>query len=289
MICGEYFALYGGLVLAIPTKKGQIMSVDFNHSDENILKWENYQPNQELWFKCLISLNDFSVIETSDINIAERLLTFLKNAKTFNPNFLEEKGQYHIKNFLEFFPNEGLGSSSSFTNNLAMWSEVNPFHLHFKSFVGSGFDVAIAQKNQAILYKNENQNLSIQTINWKPSFSDEIYFIYLNKKQVSRESIKNIPQANPEIINEINKIVIKISVIDDISGFKALINQIENITSNFLNIPTIKETLFSDYPDVIKSLGAWGGDYIMVLGKENISYFKEKGFDKVYSFDEMVL
>jgi hypothetical protein len=40
----------------------------------------------------------------------------------------------------------------------------------------------------------------------------------------------------------------------------------------------------------IKSLGAWGGDFILVTGNEkNWNYFKEKGFKTILSFKEMIL
>ena len=52
----------------------------------------------------------------------------------------------------------------------------------------------------------------------------------------------------------------------------------------------IKQKLFSDFPGGIKSLGAWGGDFILATGtKETMEYFKEKGYATVISFQDMVL
>ena len=49
--------------------------------------------------------------------------------------------------------------------------------------------------------------------------------------------------------------------------------------SEVLETTTIKEQLFSDFNGVIKSLGAWGGDFIMVLSKDDPKkYFIEKGY-----------
>jgi hypothetical protein len=60
--------------------------------------------------------------------------------------------------------------------------------------------------------------------------------------------------------------------------------------SNILEMQTIKESLFPDFNGVIKSLGAWGGDFVMVIAKENPSdYFKERGFKTIVSYTDMIL
>jgi hypothetical protein len=48
--------------------------------------------------------------------------------------------------------------------------------------------------------------------------------------------------------------------------------------------------LFPDFKGIVKSLGAWGGDFVMVLSKQNPKeYFIEKGYTTILSYDEMVL
>ena len=60
--------------------------------------------------------------------------------------------------------------------------------------------------------------------------------------------------------------------------------------SNVLEVTTIKESMFSDFDGVIKSLGAWGGDFILSISKEDpTQYFREKGFDVVIPYEEMIL
>ncbi|TXI67552.1 MAG: GHMP kinase, partial [Flavobacterium sp.] len=64
----------------------------------------------------------------------------------------------------------------------------------------------------------------------------------------------------------------------------------EVIMSDVLEIQTIKEKLFPDFKGVIKSLGAWGGDFVMAISKDNPKeYFKEKGYPVVLSYEEMIL
>ena len=50
---------------------------------------------------------------------------------------------------------------------------------------------------------------------------------------------------------------------------------------------TVKEKYFSDYNGSIKSLGAWGGDFILAT-RNNKNYFLEKGFNTVFSFSELI-
>ena len=60
--------------------------------------------------------------------------------------------------------------------------------------------------------------------------------------------------------------------------------------SNILELPTAKEALFPDFDGVIKSLGAWGGDFVMSISKENpTEYFKSKGFEVVIPYAEIIL
>jgi len=52
----------------------------------------------------------------------------------------------------------------------------------------------------------------------------------------------------------------------------------------------VKERLFPDYFGTLKSLGAWGGDFILATGtKETPRYFKNKGFETILTYSEMIL
>ena len=53
---------------------------------------------------------------------------------------------------------------------------------------------------------------------------------------------------------------------------------------------TVKECLFPDYKGTVKSLGAWGGDFVLAISEtEDIpNYFLSKGFDICIPYDEIV-
>ena len=72
-------------------------------------------------------------------------------------------------------------------------------------------------------------------------------------------------------------------------SFNILIEKHEGIIARILQKKTIKELLFSDFEGAIKSLGAWGGDFIIASGGlDSPRYFNRKGFGTVIPFEEMI-
>ena len=75
-----------------------------------------------------------------------------------------------------------------------------------------------------------------------------------------------------------------------LSEFENLITLHEEIISKIINQNPIKKSLFIDFNGSIKSLGAWGGDFILVASKENPeTYFRNKGFETIIPYNDMVL
>jgi len=131
-------------------------------------------------------------------------------------------------------------------------------------------------------------------VNFQPSFADQLFFVYLNQKKNSREAIQHYRslKANKKeaSIAEVNKITAsllkpKLSLTD----FESLLNKHEEILAKVLQTPSIKQQLFSDYKGSIKSLGGWGGDFVLATGtQEMMSYFKDLGYTTVIPFKEMI-
>ena len=72
--------------------------------------------------------------------------------------------------------------------------------------------------------------------------------------------------------------------------FDRLIESHELIISKLISKPTIKETLFKDFNGSIKSLGAWGGDMIMVTSHSDPNrYFNERGYSTIFKFEELLV
>ncbi len=290
LLTAEYAILDGALGLALPTKMGQKMTVE--SLDENKLIWNSIDCNGKTWFKNEFSLSNFSFTNGNN-QIAQRISNILNATRELNSSFLEGNQGYNVTTTLEFERDWGLGSSSTLINNIASWAKVDAFNLLNKTFGGSGYDIACAQHNKPLTYYlNENKPV-VNTLSFNPKFSDALYFVHLNKKQNSREGIahyksnKNNLKAVTSKITAITKLITNC---DSLVTFEGLIDRHEAIISNQINTPTVKTLYFKDYQGSIKSLGAWGGDFVLVTSKNNPSnYFTQKGFKTVIPYSEMIL
>ncbi len=113
---------------------------------------------------------------------------------------------------------------------------------------------------------------------------NQVFFVHLNKKQNSFDAVRSYNELKTEIelqdcIESLNQITNKFIQADTLQQWEAAMNEHEHLISAILEQETIKEKLFPMYPNSIKSLGAWGGDFIMATGtKEDSNYFLEKGY-----------
>lgn len=297
LISGEYLVLDGAVSLALPTRFGQALTILPN--DKKVLNWKSYNVKESCWFSANFNLPDFEILdfESSTENgekIAHTLKEILQTAKKLNKEFLRNSQGATVSTHLTF-PNEwGLGTSSTLINSVASWAEINAFELLEKSFGGSGYDIACAQNNTPITYKRNGINPDISIVDFNPVFKDQIFFVYLNEKQDSKEGIqlyRSLTIDKSLEIEKINKLSAQLIKAKDIMEFELLITKHEAIVSKLLNIIPVKEKLFSDFKGTVKSLGAWGGDFVMVTGTEALvkEYFTTKGYDVVLSYSEMIL
>ncbi len=161
------------------------------------------------------------------------------------------------------------------------------------TFGGSGYDIACAQNNSALTYQLKGDDKQINLVNFNPEFKQELFFIHLNKKQDSRKGISIYNLQKKEITNsisEISKITSKVLTCDNLKDFETLVTKHEAIISDIIKIKSVKETLFNDYNGAIKSLGAWGGDFILATGSlEEMKYFRNKGYNTILSFNDILL
>ncbi len=292
LITGEYLVLDGAKALALPTKFGQNLIVE--PGNNQTIYWKSYDQDNSIWFEDTIAFEEIKNKSVTDSqNIKNTLITILHEGYKVNPDFINKAEGYLVETHLSFPRNWGLGTSSTLINNIAQWLQIDAFELLKLSFGGSGYDIACAQNNTAIIYQLQNQKPRIENIIFNPDFSDKIYFVYLNKKQNSKTAIANYyskQNSIAEFLPEINRITKAILLSKDLEDFSKELQNHESILSQILETPTIKETLFQDFNGVIKSLGAWGGDFVMVVSKENpTAYFKSKGYEINIPFKEMIL
>ncbi len=291
LLSGEYAILDGAEGWAIPTKFGQYLKVTINQT--GTLSWGSKDADGSIWFKARYALPDLKPISTSDDAISKTLLNILQQTKKLKPEFLTDSKGYDVVTELTFPRNWGLGTSSTLINNLAQWGSINPYTLLNETFGGSGYDIACAQYDHPILFRLENKKPIVHVVYPTLPFSDQLYFVYLNQKKNSRDAITAYRQLTIDkliLTKTINKLTNKLYQATTLSEFEMLLNLHEATLSAALKLPTIKETLFSDYTGTIKSLGGWGGDFVMVTKRENtLDYFKQKGYTTILPFFEMIL
>ena len=299
LLTGEYLVLDGATALAVPTKFGQDLLV--SEITEPQLIWGSFTHTGDCWFEAVFDLPKLRLVSAtfnSDTEenaefIAETLQDILQEARKLNPGFLQSKTGFIVKTTLTFPRDWGLGTSSTLVNNIAQWAAVDAYQLLQNSFSGSGYDIANAQHNLPILYQLKNKKPLIKTVDFSPQFSDQLYFVYLNKKQNSKEGIAKYKENNDDFKNEIHRISeisLEMCSVKSLLDFERLIEEHEQIIASIIKLKPVKELLFPDYLGAIKSLGAWGGDFVLVTGnKSTLQYFKEKGYETILSYSNMVL
>lgn len=290
LITAEYLVLDGADALAIPTVYGQGLKV--KSTEREGLFWTSKNEQGAVWFEARFQINpNLTIKSSSDQKVAETLLEILHAAKKLNESFLSSASGFEVVTEMNFPREWGLGTSSTLINNIAQWAEVNAFELLENSFRGSGYDIACAKSDAPLIYSNSKQPPKFQKINLAWNFTEDLFFVYLNKKQDSKEAIAHyneLSENKKAFIEKANKLTEKFINCQTLSQFELLIETHEDLLSSLLKMPKIKDRLFSDYSGSIKSLGAWGGDFILVTGKQAPLYFEEKGYDIIIPFKKML-
>lgn len=296
LLSGEYLVLDGALALALPTTVGQSMSIKYRQSYQPTLNWKSTDHTGKVWFESDFEFWHFNPIKKSDEEKQLFLQKVLKSVRALNPHFLRDDVDVFVETKLEFPIDWGLGSSSTLLYNIAQWAYVSPFELLKRSLGGSGYDVACAQSMGPIHYQLAHQKPQWSMIQFDPKFKENIYFIYLGKKQNSQEAVANYREKKIEnkqsYVDQISLITKEMTTTGELTSFNRLVVEHEKIMAEVLGCQTLKSLRFSDYWGEVKSLGAWGGDFALVTSdrgfQETRDYFVGKGLETIIPFDEIV-
>ena len=293
LISGEYVVLDGVTAFALPTKFGQAMEV--TPIAEPLLRWKAYTVEDALWMDVELTMAEVLTAELAQFTEMEgALVKMLRRAHELNNTVLSQGVGFEVTNFLTFPRLWGLGTSSTWINNIAQWFNVNGFQLLADAFGGSGYDIACAQSNQPILYQRTSVlNPRVEEVKFTPDFQQNLYFVYLNQKQNSRTAIENY-RKNKHFVNDyglrLEQITHELVAAKYLNSFSQLLEEHEQLMAKVLEEQTVKERLFSDFQGVVKSLGAWGGDFVLVASvTDPTSYFKSKGYDIIVPYQDMIL
>ena len=92
-----------------------------------------------------------------------------------------------------------------------------------------------------------------------------------------------------ELIEEFSQLTRDVLQTQNLEDFSQLMNLHEKKLSIFLGIETVSEKYFENCPSFIKSLGAWGGDFVMSSKFSGFEeYFQGKGFASVFSYRDLI-
>jgi hypothetical protein len=181
---------------------------------------------------------------------------------------------------------------------IAQWAQVNPFDLQFRTFGGSGYDIACAGASGPILYKLKNGQPQVEPCNFRPPFAGQLFFVFLGKKQDSREgiaryqSLQSAVGSQQSAVQGISALTQAFIEAQTLKEFEKLIRRHEEYVGNALDLPRAKDLYFQDFWGEIKSLGAWGGDFVLAtsdrLAEETQRYFNENGFGVFLPYEKLV-
>lgn len=299
LLTGEYVVLDGAKALAIPARLGQ----QFKVSQENALfpgqlLWSSYDHLGKSWFEASFQLSDLSVIHSSEENTSSRLIQIFQAVQQQKPSAWEGLPGLRVRMDLEFSRHWGLGTSSTLLAAVSQWQQVNPYRLLWDTFGGSAYDIACAIASGPLIYQLSAGIPKVQPVDFRPPFVNNLYLVYSGKKQNSREGIRHYRErfqsasALP-LIEKIDNLTATLLNCKDLPTFEGLIKVHESLIGEAIALRPIQQQYFSDYWGQTKSLGAWGGDFILAtsIREANLTraYFQEKGLTEIYPFTDWLL
>lgn len=295
LLTGEYVVLDGALALALPVRYGQRLQAEPGEIP-GVLHWKSLDHVGNTWFEATFSLPGLSLINATDQSTAIVLQTMLHACRQQASGFMNHKEGLQVCTQTDFPREWGLGTSSTLIALLARWAGVDPYPVLFDTLGGSGYDIACAFAEGPLLYRLTNRHPEIEAASFYPVFSNRLFFVFLGKKQNSREGIRHYRNHAPEnegLANDISAITRQCLECSDLDTFTGLLLEHERLIGRALGLPRAQELYFADFPGVIKSLGAWGGDFVLAAGsgpvEETFAYFRSKGYGACIPYRKMVL
>ena len=293
LLTGEYFVLDGATALAMPVRFGQTLKVQAGDL-QGFIDWNSLDPDGNKWFEAMFELPSLRIRIGSDLKTSLTLFKILNTCKALNPEHFAREKFYKVVTQNDFPRTWGLGTSSTLIATLGRWTGVDPYKVLFETLGGSGYDLACAYADGPILYRLEEQNPVIEPVHFAPVFSGQLYFVFLGKKQNSREGIaryrERVPRV-PALIEKISGLAHRMVAAKTLEEFDAVVLEHEMLVCETIMSPRAKDLYFNDFWGEVKSLGAWGGDFVLVTSErpeaETRAYFSEKGFEVVLGWGEM--
>ncbi len=292
LLTGEYFVLDGALALALPVRYGQTLHVETTTDN---LHWQSLDYDGSPWFTAVFTLPELHILHATDTQTAQTLARILSACQRQNSVFLTAGHGLQVTTRNDFPRHWGLGTSSTLLAALARWAETDPYPLLFSTLGGSGYDLACAYADGPLWYQLKDRIPIIQPVEFQPPFADQLYFVYLEKKQNSRAGIERYRAQGQEKyagVEKISALTRQCTAAATLPEFNDALAEHERLVSAALALPRAKALYFQDFWGEIKSLGAWGGDFVLVTSQrtegETRAFFNEKGFRVFIPYRDMM-
>lgn len=292
LLTGEYGILMGAKSLALSVLPGQRMTVRFRASQDPHLYWRAIDVQGELWFEEKLELWHFNPrpwhehesTAGSETQVHERLQKLLIAARLLNPHFLRESQDVFVETRLDFPLHWGLGSSSTLIYMVAQWAQVKPQELHRQVSQGSGYDVLCAGESvRSLLLQRQSDGMKDgflrRNLNLDQLLLNDLYLLPLGQKKWTELEVQNFNQlVKQKTAPEQERFVAQISSCTqqwigarDRQQLMAVAAEHESVVGEFVGKTPVQQRFFDDFPGVVKSLGAWGGDLVLFIPKDQES------------------
>lgn len=290
LITGEYLVLAGAKALALPVKFGQCLHA---HPQKNrLLHWTSFQPDNK-WFECILNPDNLEIESASNPEIVRQLIRLIDAARKLNPEFLLGPGGYIVTTELNYPVQWGLGSSSTIISMVADWAGVDAFDLFRLVSNGSGYDIACAKRNTPLFYKLCEGKPVIQVAIPGTALRKYAFFSWLGNKHQSKDEVhafRNNYRHSDRDIELISSLSEMITAEGNVEHLCRMVNEHERILGVILKREPLARR-FPGFPGVVKSLGAWGGDFAMFVSdsdpREVKNYLTLNNLRDVFTFDEI--
>ena len=270
--------MHGARALAVPTRLGQ--HLHFTPSAE-ALTWTAYDVHGQAWLDGPVAQEESLALVRTCIQAALEL-----RGKTEWPTG-------HVETRLEFERHWGWGSSSTLIALVAQWMNVDALALHFKVSKGSGYDVACATANGPLFYERTGSQAKVTPANLEAWPKDALYLVYLGQKKDSQAAVANYLQ-NPMAsvtLEALSAFSTQFASATTAEELAQACSAHEAFLAPHLGIPSPVASLCQNAYAGGKSLGAWGGDFaLMVSPKPNaLEYLQSHDLGPVFSWKEVCL
>ena len=294
LLTGEYAVLDGALALALPVRYGQALQAA--PSEPGTLYWTSIDETDSVWFEARFALPSLDLLHATDAPTAQRLWDMLRACRRQTPSFLGTAAGWTVQTRTDFPRAWGLGTSSTLIAALGRWAGADPYQVLFETFGGSGYDIACAFAEGPLLYRLDGRTPHPERVDFAPPFAEQLFFVFLGKKQDSRAGIRRFreqAQQDTGLVNAVSALTRQCLAAQTLPDFCAMLLEHERLIGQALDLPRAQDLYFPDFSGTIKSLGAWGGDFVLAASTESavetVRYFREKGFSTCLAYREMVL